>query len=24
MLRDEKIYYQNWLAELEKELTEGV
>ena len=24
MLRDEKRYYQNWLAELEKELTEGV
>ena len=24
MLRDEKSYYQNWLAELEKELTEGV
>ena len=24
MLRDEKIYYQNWLAELEKELAEGV
>ena len=24
MLRDEKIYYQNWLAELEKALTEGV
>ena len=24
MLRDEKCYYQNWLAELEKELTEGV
>ena len=24
LLRDEKIYYQNWLAELEKELTEGV
>ena len=23
MLRDEKSYYQNWLAELEKELTEG-
>ena len=24
MLRDEKSYYQNWLAELEKELAEGV
>ena len=24
MLRDEKSYYQNWLVELEKELTEGV
>ena len=24
MLRDEKSYYENWLAELEKELTEGV
>ena len=24
MLRDEKSYYQNWLSELEKELTEGV
>lgn len=24
MLRDEKGYYENWLAELEKELTEGV
>ena len=24
MLRDEKRYYQNWLAELEKELAEGV
>ena len=24
MLRDDKIYYQNWLAELEKELAEGV
>ena len=24
MLRDEKRYYENWLAELEKELTEGV
>ena len=24
MLRDEKNYYENWLAELEKELTEGV
>lgn len=23
MLRDEKIYYQNWLAELEKEMSEG-
>ena len=23
MLRDEKIYYQNWLAELEKEMLEG-
>ena len=24
MLRDEKRYYENWLSELEKELTEGV
>ena len=24
MLRDEKCYYENWLAELEKELSEGV
>ncbi len=24
MLRDEKRYYENWLAELEKELSEGV
>jgi peptidase family M50 family protein len=24
MLRDEKAYYENWLAELEKELAEGV
>ena len=24
MLRDEKRYYENWLAELEKKLTEGV
>ena len=24
MLRDEKCYYENWLAELEKELAEGV
>ena len=24
MLRDETRYYENWLAELEKELTEGV
>ena len=24
MLRDEKSYYQNWLFELGKELTEGV
>lgn len=24
MLRDEKRYYENWLEELEKELSEGV
>ena len=24
MLRNEKQYYENWLAELEKELSEGV
>ncbi len=23
LLRDEKSYYQNWLAELEKEMSEG-